>query len=55
MLTGIQSSAPMVADLGELQTKPAMRTRIEWYAGVVCLHGKSAGRLRGIKSAAVVA
>jgi hypothetical protein len=53
-ITGIQNGAMMVNDMGELQTKPAFRTRVEWYAGLAAMHGKSAVRLRGIKNAAVV-
>lgn len=55
MLTGIQNGDPQVTDLGELETKPSFRTRVEWYAGVVCMHPRCAARLRGIKNAAVVA
>lgn len=54
-LTGIQNSGIDVRDLGELQTKPAMRTRVEWYSGIAMFHGKAAARLRGISNAAVVA
>lgn len=55
MLGGIQNSDMMVTDLGELDTKPAYRTRVEWYAGIACYHGKAAARLAGIKDAAVTA
>lgn len=54
MLSGIQSGPMDVRDLGELQTKPAMRTRVEWYAGIAVKHGRAAARLRGISNAAVV-
>lgn len=54
-LSGIQSSIPEVNDLGELQTKPAMRTRVEWYMGMGLWHPRAAARLRGIKTGAVVA
>lgn len=53
MLTGIQNSEMDVRDMGELQTKPCKRTRVEWYAGIACYHGKAAARLAGIKNAAV--
>lgn len=53
-IVGIQNSVMDVRDLGELQTKPALRTRVEWYAGIAMFHGKGAARLRGIKNAAVV-
>lgn len=52
-LLGIQSGDMMVTDLGELQTKPAMRTRVEWDCGVALWHPKAASRLYGIKNAAV--
>lgn len=54
-MTGIQNSTMDVRDLGELETKPAMRTRVEWYAGIAMFHGKAAARLRGISDAAVTA
>lgn len=54
-LTGIQNSGIDVRDLGELETKPAFRTRVEWYSGIAMFHGKAAARLRGISNAAVTA
>lgn len=54
-LTGIQSGLMEVMDMGQLQEKPAFRTRIEWFPGLAIFHGKSVARLRGIKKAAVVA
>lgn len=54
-LTGIQKNAMDVRDLGELQTKPCLRTRVEWYNGIAVFHGKSAARLRYVADAAVVA
>jgi hypothetical protein len=54
MLTGIQSSEVQVRDLGEMQSKPVLRTRVEWYCGIAAFHGKCAARLRGIKDAEVV-
>lgn len=55
MLQGIQSGAIDARDLGELQTKPAVRTRAEWFSGIACFHGKAAARLRGIANSAVTA
>ncbi len=52
-LVGIENGAIDVRDLGELQEKPAQRTRIEWYSGIAVFHPKAAARLRGIKNAAV--
>ena len=54
-LQGIQNKVLEARDLGELQTKPAMRTRVEWYAGIAMYHGRAAARLRGVKKAAVTA
>lgn len=53
-LTGIQNGDIDVRDLGELQDKPALRTRVEWYTGIAIQHGKSAARLWGISNAKVV-
>lgn len=55
LVTGLQSGPMMVRDLGELETTPAKRTRVEWDAGLCIEHGRAAARLRGIKLAAVVA
>lgn len=52
-LVGIQNGDIDVRDLGELQEKPAQRTRIEWYSGIAVFHPKAAARMRGIKNAAV--
>lgn len=52
-LTGIQNGAMEVRDLGELQEKPAMRTRVEWLAGIACYTGRCASRLYGITDAPV--
>lgn len=53
--TGIQSSAPDVRDLGELETKPAYRTRVEWYNGIAIFAARAAARLWSIADAAVTA
>jgi len=55
MSHGIQNGDMDVEDLGMLQTAPVYRTRIEWYIGMVVLHGRAIGRLHGIKNAAVTA
>lgn len=54
IFNGIQNGTPSVKDLGELDTKPVMRTRIDWYNGFAIYDGRAAGRLYGIKSAAAV-
>jgi hypothetical protein len=55
MVQGIQSGGMDVRDLGELETTPAFRTRVEWYPGLVVEHGRAAARLYGIKTGTVVA
>lgn len=45
---GIQTAPVDVRDLGEIETKPAYRTRIEWYSGVCLKAPKCAARLKGI-------
>lgn len=54
-LTGIQSAPMDVRDLGELDTTPAHRTRVEWYPGLGVFHGRAVSRLYGIKAGAAVA
>jgi len=54
MVCGLQSGPMDVRDLGELQSAPVYRTRVEWFAGLCIEHGRAAGRLRGISNAAVV-
>lgn len=48
---GIQTKPIEVRDLGEVDDKPALRTRIEWYSGFVIKHPKAAARLKGVKAA----
>ena len=50
-VTGLTNGGVQVYDLGELETKPAFRTRIEFYTGVAVFGGKAAGRLTGILNA----
>lgn len=52
-LMGLQNGGMEVRDLGELDTKPCLRTRVEWYNGIAVFHGKSAARLYSISNAAV--
>ena len=54
-LTGLQNGGMDVRDIGELQTKPCLRTRVEWYNGIAVFHGKAAARLYSITDAAVTA
>ena len=52
-LTGLQNQEVDVEDLGELQSKPTYRTRVEWYTSIAAYHPRCAARLYGIKDAAV--
>jgi hypothetical protein len=54
-LVGLQNGAVDVRDLGELEAKPVFRTRVEWYASIAIMNGKSVARLRGIKDIAITA
>lgn len=54
MVTGLQNGAMDVRDLGEIDTAPVLRTRVEWLIGLAVMHGRSAARIRGISNAAVV-
>lgn len=47
-LHGIQTAPISVRDLGEVDDKPAYRTRIEWYSGMVLKSGRCAARLKGL-------
>jgi hypothetical protein len=55
MLEGIQNGIMDVRDLGELDDKPVMRTRVEWYMGLSLQHPRAAARLWSISNAAVTA
>lgn len=53
-VVGIQNGTMDVRDLGELDSLPVFRTRVEWYLGICVLHSRAAARLRGISNAAVI-
>lgn len=50
-VTGLTNGGVQVYDLGELETKPAYRTRLEFYCGLATFGGKAAARLRGVLTA----
>ena len=52
---GLQNGVMDVRDLGEIDTKPVYRTRIEWYISLAVLRHKAVARLWAIKDAAVSA
>lgn len=47
-VSGLQNGMVDVRDLGELETKPAYRTRVEWYNGVAVFHPRASARLYGV-------
>lgn len=53
MLSGIQNGTMEVRDLGELEAKPAYRSRVEWYPGIAVFYGRAAARLWSISNGAV--
>lgn len=60
LTTGIQGQhngqyGISVRDMGEVQDKPAYRTRMDWYIGMAIYNGRSCARLAGVENAAVVA
>lgn len=52
---GLQNGGIDVRDLGELQTAPVYRTRVEWYNGFGVFHGRAATRIKFIGDLAFVA
>lgn len=54
-VSGLENGGMSVRDLGELETKPALRTRIEWYSGFGVFAPRSAARLKNITDAAATA
>lgn len=50
-VTGLTNGGVQVRDMGELETKPALRTRIELFCGLGLFGGKAAARLRGVLNA----
>lgn len=52
---GIQNGGIDVNDLGELETLPVMRTRVEWLVGLTVMHPRALARVYGIQNAPVTA
>lgn len=48
---GIQNGAIDARDLGEIDSKPAFRTRVEWLSGYAVKHPRAIARLTGITNA----
>lgn len=55
MLEGIQNGGPDPRPVGEQASTVTELDRIEWYMGICLEHPRCAGRLQGIKNAAVTA
>ncbi|MFJ9207501.1 major capsid protein [Streptomyces sp. NPDC102264] len=47
-VTGLTNGGIQVDDLGELESKPSYRTRIEFYTGLAVFGGRGAARLNGV-------
>jgi hypothetical protein len=47
-VTGLTNGGVDVRDLGELETKPVFRTRLEFYCGLAIFGGRGAARLTGV-------
>lgn len=54
-ICGLQNGMIDVRDLGELQTAPVYRTRVEWYSAFGVFHGRAATRIWSISDAAITA
>ncbi len=54
-INGIQNGGIDVRDLGELQTAPVFRTRVEWFVGLTIYNGRGAARLWSVADAPVTA
>jgi hypothetical protein len=54
-LNGIQNGGIDVRDLGELQTAPVFRTRVEWFPGLAVFNGRAVTRLWSISDAPATA
>lgn len=52
---GLQNGGIDVRDMGELQTAPVFRTRVEWYNGFGVFNGRAVTRLWSIADGAVTA
>jgi len=54
-VSGLENGGMDVRDIGELETKPAFRTRVEWYSGMGIFGPRTASRLKNITDAAATA
>lgn len=54
-IEAIQNGPLRTKDLGEIDSKPVYRTRVDWNIGLTVLHGRAAARIWGITNGAVTA
>ena len=54
-VVGLQNGEMQVRDLGELESKPVFRTRVEWYITLAVIRDRAVARLNGVKDAPVTA
>ena len=54
-ITGLQNGGIDVRDLGELESSPVFRTRVEWYNGIAIFNGRAVTRLWSIADAPITA
>ena len=54
-VSGLENGGMDVRDMGELESKPAFRTRVEWYSGMGVFAPRTAARLKNITDAAATA
>lgn len=52
---GLQNGPMEVEDLGEIDSAPVLRTRLEWLISMAVLSGRAAARIWGIADTAIVA
>lgn len=50
-VTGLTNGGVQVYDLGELDSKPVYRTRLEFYTGLATFGGRAAARMTGVRTA----
>jgi hypothetical protein len=49
-VTGLTNGGVQVKDLGEIDAKPVLRTRIEFFCGLAVFGGRAAARLTGVRN-----
>ncbi len=52
-IVGLQNGIMQVKDLGEIDSAPVYRTRVQWLVAMAVMHGKAVSRIAGITDAKV--